>query len=275
MATYAVGDLQGCLQPLQCLLAEVEFDPATDRLWLVGDLINRGPESLACLRFIHNMRDAIHCVLGNHDLHLLAIARGHRRPSRSDTLDEILSAPDADELLHWLRQQPLIHSDTALGYTMVHAGIAPQWTLEQACLHADEISQVLRGPQCDEFLADMYGNQPANWRDDLSGTERWRSITNYFTRMRFCSADGELDFDNKGSADVITTGIEPAHFAPWFVHPERKTRDDPIIFGHWAALEGKADSEHVFALDTGCVWGGAMTMMRLEDRQLFRCDCEN
>jgi len=273
MATYAVGDLQGCLQPLQCLLEEVGFEPSKDRLWLVGDLINRGPASLACLRFIYQMRSSIHCVLGNHDLHLLAVARGHRQPSRSDTLDEILSAPDANELLHWLRQQPLLYRDTELGYTMVHAGIAPQWTLEQACQYADEISRVLRGPQCDDFLAAMYGNHPTNWRDDLSGTERWRCITNYFTRMRFCRADGELDLENKGGVEIHAEKLTAEDLAPWFLHPERKTRCDPIIFGHWAALEGNANHEHVFALDTGCVWGGAMTMMRLEDQQLFRCNC--
>jgi len=273
MATYAVGDLQGCLEPLKCLLKDVAFDASEDRLWLVGDLINRGPASLDCLRFVYNMRDATQCVLGNHDLHLLAVARGHRQPSRSDTLDEILSAPDASELLHWLRQQPLLHTDSELGFTMVHAGIAPQWTLAQASQYAYEIQQVLRGPQCDEFLAAMYGNQPANWQAGLIGTERWRCITNYFTRMRFCRANGELDFDNKGRVDAHETALGTNDFAPWFTHPERKTAHDPIIFGHWAALEGKASHDQVFALDTGCVWGGAMTMMRLEDRQLFRCNC--
>lgn len=273
MPTYAVGDLQGCLQPLKCLLADVAFDPSTDRLWLVGDLINRGPESLDCLRFLYQMRDVIDCVLGNHDLHLLAVARGHRRPSRSDTLDEILDAPDAEALLEWLRQQPLLHRDTALNFTMVHAGIPPQWTLNLASQYADEVSRALRGPQCDEFLAAMYGNQPSNWRDDLIGTERLRSITNYFTRMRFCRADGELDFDNKGGVSTSSEQINTTDFAPWFLHPERKTRDDRIIFGHWAALEGQAEHDNVYALDTGCVWGGAMTMMRLEDRRLFRCEC--
>lgn len=273
MATYAVGDLQGCLEPLQCLLKEVGFNPSNDRLWLVGDLINRGPASLDCLRYVYRMRNAIQCVLGNHDLHLLAVARGHRQPSRSDTLDEILNAPDAEELLHWLRQQPLLHRDAELGYTMVHAGIAPQWTLDQACQYADEINQVLRGPDCDRFLAAMYGNQPANWQEHLSGTERWRCITNYFTRMRFCRANGELDFDNKSNASTQPIAAAENDFAPWFSHPNRKTTKDSIIFGHWAALEGKADHKSVFALDTGCVWGGAMTMMRLEDRQLFHCNC--
>jgi bis(5'-nucleosyl)-tetraphosphatase (symmetrical) len=167
----------------------------------------------------------------------------------------------------------LLHRDIALDFTMVHAGIPPQWTLRQAIQHADEISRALRGPQCDEFLASMYGNQPANWHDDFAGTKRLRSITNYFTRMRFCRADGELDFDHKDGTEALSEQMGTTGFAPWFLHPERKTRDDRIIFGHWAALEGRAENENVFALDTGCVWGGAMTMMRLEDRQLFRCEC--
>ncbi len=264
MATYAVGDLQGCLEPLKKLLERVKFDPLNDRLWLVGDLINRGPESLNCLRFLYQMRDNIDCVLGNHDLHLIAIARGHRKPSRSDTLDEILNAPDCEELIHWLRHQPLIHHDAQLGYSMVHAGIPPQWSLDEARGYADEIQSVLHSDNLDEFLINMYGNTPAAWDKHLTGTDRWRCITNYFTRMRFCRADGTLNLEHKGSANDAPVG-----YAPWFTHAERKTRNDRIVFGHWAALEGKANTANVYALDTGCVWGGPLTMMRIDDLQFF------
>jgi len=201
MATYAVGDLQGCLKPLQSLLQEVKFNRATDTLWLTGDLINRGPQSLDTLRFIYRMRDNVICVQGNHDLHLLAVANGHKTPSRSDTLDEILQAPDRDELLLWLRQRPLLHRDHELGFTMTHAGIPPQWDLDRAEELAEEVNQVLRGDQLQYFLANMYGNTPDHWRDDLSGAERWRVITNYFTRMRFCTPDGKLDFTHKGAPE--------------------------------------------------------------------------
>lgn len=268
MATYAVGDLQGCLSPLKNLLALVQFDPARDTLWLVGDLINRGPESLATLRFVYRLRERVRCVLGNHDLHLLAVAEAGRTPGKGDTLEEILAAPDRDQLLGWLREQPLLHHDPALGFTMVHAGIPPQWDLAQAQACAREVEEVLRGPQRQAFLASMYGNTPDLWDATLEGIERWRLITNYFTRMRFCSSDGRLELKTKEGP-----GAPPAGYAPWFSYAQRATRDDRIIFGHWAALEGKANTPNVYALDTGCVWGGAMTMLRLEDQHIFRCQC--
>lgn len=268
MATYAVGDLQGCLQPLKKLLRDCNFNPDRDQLWLVGDLVNRGPESLAALRFVYQRRDHLVTVLGNHDLHLLAAAEGQRELSRSDTLDEILAAPDRDQLLDWLRRQPLLHRDRQLGFTLVHAGIPPCWNLDEAEARAREVEAVLRSDRYRDYFANMYGNQPNRWRDDLQGPERWRLITNYFTRMRFCATDSTLELSAKGGLDSGLPG-----FAPWFAHPKRKTAGEHILFGHWAGLEGRAPADDVYALDTGCVWGGCMSMLRLEDRAWFRCDC--
>ncbi len=268
MASYAIGDIQGCLAPLQCLLQQVQFNPAHDKLWLAGDLINRGPQSLATLRYLYSLRDSLHIVLGNHDLHFIAVYRGLRKQGNSDTLNELLAAPDAAELVVWLLQQKLLHVDERLGFAMVHAGIPPQWSLAQAQKRAREVEAVLQSKQCDEFLAAMYGNEPSCWKKSLEGMERLRLITNYFTRMRFCSPQGELELKTKESA-----GAAPAGFFPWFALPERETKNDKIIFGHWAALEGRAQAANVFALDTGCVWGGKLTAMRLEDQRYFSCDC--
>jgi bis(5'-nucleosyl)-tetraphosphatase (symmetrical) len=268
MATYAVGDIQGCLQPLQCLLERVDFNPDRDRLWSVGDIVNRGPSCLQTLRFLYAMRDNLDMVLGNHDLHLLAVAAGARPLGRSDTLHTILEAPDRDRLLDWLRQRPLLHSEQ--GFTLVHAGIPPQWSVAEARARAREVEAALQGRGCEDFLRDMYGNEPAVWSADLSGTTRLRVITNYFTRMRFCTAKGELDLDNKGAEP---TSGQP--LAAWFSHPNRKTRGDRIIFGHWAALEGKTGEYDVIGLDTGCVWDGALSMYCLETGQWYRCRCHN
>jgi bis(5'-nucleosyl)-tetraphosphatase (symmetrical) len=268
MSTYAVGDVQGCLAPLKTLLKTVNFDPQQDTLWLTGDLVNRGPESLETLRFIYQLRNSVITVLGNHDLHLLAIAAGVRKASPADTLDEILTAPDAEELLSWLRQQPLLHHDEKLDYCMVHAGIPPQWTLKKAIKRAQEVENVLRSKDYTLFLSTMYGNTPAGWKKGLGDVERWRVITNYFTRMRFCSEQGKLELDTKAGIHCAPKG-----YAPWFEHLNRKTYHDKIIFGHWAALEGEAYSENTFALDTGCVWGNALTMMRLEDQARFSVKC--
>ncbi|WP_409300571.1 symmetrical bis(5'-nucleosyl)-tetraphosphatase, partial [Pseudomonas sp. KCJK8993] len=237
MATYAVGDLQGCLEPLQCLLEQVAFDPARDRLWLVGDLVNRGPQSLDTLRYLYSIRESLVCVLGNHDLHLLAAWRNIERLKKSDTLREILQAPDCEELLQWLRQQQLMHYDETRNVAMVHAGIAPQWSLKKALKYAAEVEQALRDDNLFEpFLDGMYGNDPAKWDSELKGVTRLRVITNYFTRMRFCSSDGKLDLKTKEGLDTA-----PAGYAPWFSHKERKTRELKIIFGHWAALEGQCN----------------------------------
>ncbi|MDY7562179.1 symmetrical bis(5'-nucleosyl)-tetraphosphatase [Pseudomonas sp. 10B1] len=270
MAVYAVGDLQGCLEPLQCLLEHVAFDPTKDHLWLVGDLVNRGPASLETLRFLYGMRNSLVCVLGNHDLHLLAAARTIERLKKNDTLREVLEAADRDLLLEWLRQQKLMHYDPVRKIAMVHAGIAPQWTLNKALSYAKEVESALRDDNLVEpFLDGMYGNEPAKWQSSLQGVTRLRVITNYFTRMRFCTSDGTLDLKTKEGVGTALPG-----YAPWFSHPERKTKGQKIIFGHWAALEGKCTEPGIFALDTGCVWGGAMTLLNVDTLERHSCECD-
>ncbi|NVK39869.1 MAG: symmetrical bis(5'-nucleosyl)-tetraphosphatase [Oceanospirillaceae bacterium] len=266
MATYAIGDIQGCFDQLQALLAQVGFS-GSDRLWLAGDLVNRGPKSLETLRFVKSLGDRAQIVLGNHDLHLLAIHYGATRPRRSDTLDEILDAPDRDELMHWLRMQPLLIHDAGLDFVMVHAGIPPAWSLKKAKRRAREVEQVLHGTLAREFFQHMYGNEPDHWYKGLEGWARLRVITNYLTRMRFCDHNGRLDFSAKGGLET-----QPQGFLPWYAHP-RKAHKHRIIFGHWAALEGGASDHSLFSLDTGCVWGNSLTAMRLEDQAFFSCDC--
>ncbi|WP_455921986.1 symmetrical bis(5'-nucleosyl)-tetraphosphatase [Pseudomonas putida] len=270
MAVYAVGDLQGCLQPLKRLLERVHFNPEHDRLWLVGDLVNRGPESLATLRFLYQMRDSLVCVLGNHDLHLIAAGSNIERLKKSDTLREIIDAPDGPDLLDWLRRQKLMHYDEQRDMALVHAGIPPQWSLKKALRCAAEVEQALRDDNLFKpFLDGMYGNEPAKWSNTFTGVDRLRVITNYFTRMRFCTAQGKLELKGKEGADSAPPG-----YAPWFSFRDRKTKGLKIIFGHWAALEGKCDVPGVFALDTGCVWGGAMTLMNVDTGERIGCDCD-
>lgn len=261
MTDYAVGDIQGCLDPLLQLLETVAFDAEQDRLVAVGDLVNRGPKSLETLRFCHSLGDSFKTVLGNHDLHLLAIAQGVREPNPNDSFNDILSAPDREELLHWLQQQPLM---LQIGqYHVVHAGIPPIWDLATAHRLASEVGNILRSDSAAEYFKHMYGNQPAVWGDQLQGPERWRLITNYLTRMRFCSATGELEFETKAAVTM-----EPP-FKPWFAHPRKYTSKDKILFGHWAALEGRHCADNIFALDTGCVWGGPLRIMNLDNQQYF------
>lgn len=268
MATYAIGDVQGCLEPLQCLLKKINFNPAFDKLWLAGDVINRGPDSLATLRFLYKMRDSITLVLGNHDLHFIAVYYGLRKAGKNDTLEQLLIAPDRADLVYWLRHQKLVHYDATLNFTMVHAGIPPQWSLDNALARSREIERVLQSDSPEFLLENMYGNIPARWSDDLQGADRLRVITNYFTRMRFCSAEGEVELQTKESADAAPIG-----FAPWFSLSGRKMCNDKIIFGHWAALEGRANTKNIYALDTGCVWGRELTALRLEDEVFFSCNC--
>ena len=270
MAVYAVGDIQGCLQPLKCLLREVNFEPGKDVLWSVGDVVNRGPKCLKTLRFLYEMRDSLVMVLGNHDLHLLAVAYGTRKPSRSDTLDKILKAPDRDELLHWLRHRPLVHHE--YDHTLVHAGIPPQWSVAEALARAREVEDALRGEACLDFLSNMYGNEPALWSDDLQGMERLRVITNYLTRMRYCTKKGLLDLQSKGP-EPNPAGDKKV--SAWFSHKKRKTANDRIVFGHWASLEGRTDSPLAIGVDTGCVWGGALSFYRLDDGARFSCRCKD
>ncbi|HDZ54977.1 MAG TPA: symmetrical bis(5'-nucleosyl)-tetraphosphatase [Pseudomonas xinjiangensis] len=268
MTTYAVGDLQGCLKPLQCLLDEVDFNPSRDVLWSVGDLVNRGPDSLAALRFIDSLGNACIAVLGNHDLHLLAASRDASRLRKSDTLLPVLKAPDREKLLGSLRQRPLAYYDKSLDCVMTHAGIPPIWSVKQTLKRAAEVEGILRSDeQLDEFFATMYGNEPARWSPGLKGMDRLRTITNYLTRMRFCKPDGTLDFKAKEGL-----GSAPKGYAPWFSF-QRKDPDTQLIFGHWAALEGKTDAVGVHALDTGCVWGNSMTLMNLNTSERHQCSC--
>ena len=269
MSTYAVGDIQGCLHALKCVMKKVRFSPDKDVLWSVGDIVNRGPRSLKTLRYLYDMRDNLVLVLGNHDLHLLAVAAGVRPPTRADTLDKILAAPDRDKLLTWLLHRPLIHTEH--GFTMVHAGIPPQWSVEDATNRAREVEAVLQSPNCIDFLKQMYGNEPLIWSDDLTGMTRLRVITNYLTRMRFCSSQGLLDLDSKGpSPDLGKFAV-----SAWFSHPGRKTARDRILFGHWASIEGQTDRRNAIGLDTGCVWGGAISLYELETGRWTRCQCKN
>lgn len=258
MTIYAVGDLQGCLSPLERLLERARFDPAKDTLWLVGDLVNRGPDSGPCLRYVRDLGNAAITVLGNHDLHLLATAAGLRQPKPRDTLDQVLQRPDSDELLAWLAERPLIHHDAPLGWTLVHAGIPPDWNLAQALAEARAVEQVLRNPASREaFLEQMYGDTPDRWSADLHGVERLRYTVNALTRMRFIRKDGSLDLDESGPPDSVL-----GQLTPWFEVGHRRTRGRPIVFGHWSAL-GFNRGRDWLALDTGCVWGRQLTLVQL------------
>lgn len=263
MAIYAIGDVQGCYAELMDLLHLIQFNDSQDRLWFTGDLVNRGQESLAVLRFVKELGSAHQVVLGNHDLHLLAVAYG--APTRpGDTLEDILGAPDKQSLLDWLRTRRLFYYDSQVGYALTHAGVAPAWTLSEAASLAQEVEDVLQGAQPELLLHQLYGNKPDQWDPHLVGVDRWRAIINYLTRMRFCYTDGRLALDCKGALKD-----RPAHLLPWFDVPHRAAAKDKILFGHWAALGGIVDVPNVYALDTGCVWGNTLTAMRLEDERRF------
>ena len=264
MTTYVIGDLQGCLSSFQRLTAQL---PSPDRFIFIGDLVNRGPESLATLRHVKRRVEQGQAIslLGNHDLHLLATAAGIRPLKDGDTLQEILDAPDREELLAWLRSLPLAHFED--GALFVHAGVPPQWTVEQTLSVADEVHHVLTADGGDEFLRQMYGNEPRRWSDDLTGHDRLRFVVNALTRLRLVSADGAMNLKHKDSA-----GKAPRGEMPWFDHPGRATRDTLVVFGHWSA-EGLVARSNVIGLDTGCVWGGKLTAMRLTDRAFFQRDC--
>lgn len=264
MTTYIVGDIQGCLKPLLCLIEKVKFDPSKDRLWSVGDIVNRGPQSLETLRFLKALGNSFEMVLGNHDLHLIAIAYGMQTRKKGDTLDAILEASDCQDLIDWLRKKPLIlHKD---GQTIVHAGIPHIWGMSQAIELAQEVESILKSDDPTSFLRDMYGNEPACWSNHLTGNTRLRVITNYLTRMRCCKADGTLNLSFKGPANE-----SPKKFLPWFDHGQSPREN--IFFGHWATL--KADSYHqkFHALDSGCIWGGQLTFFSVEAMKRITCDC--
>ncbi len=261
MATYAIGDIQGCYEPLRRLLDQIGFDEAADRLWFVGDLVNRGPDSLSVLRFVKGLGASAVAVLGNHDLHLICRAEGIAPPKRLDTLDDVLSAGDRDELIGWLRRLPLMHCEG--GYVLSHAGLLPQWTTRRAAELAREVDSRMRAADYGDFLQYQASCQASTWSDDLSGFARWGCIVSVFTRLRCCTADGDMALSFSGSpADA------PAGFDPWFALP-RKSADETILYGHWSAL-GLHLEKNTVCLDSGCVWGGPLTALRLEDRKIFQ-----
>ena len=264
---YLIGDLQGCCDALDNLLAKIGFSPSRDHLHALGDLVNRGPASLQTLQRLRGLGNAATCLLGNHDLHLLALSVGGRKPQRSDTLGDILASPDRAALLDWLRHCPL--ADTAHGWLLVHAGVVPQWDVAKTLTLAREVEGVLQSPTMADFLRQMYGNDPTRWDDSLTGARRWRMVLNVLTRLRYCTPDGTLDFDTKDSS-----GIAPPGHQAWFDIPGRLTAGTPIAFGHWSTL-GLQMRPDLLALDTGCVWGGALTAVRVDGgrRELIQVAC--
>lgn len=262
MAFYAIGDIQGCHTELCELLDLIGFSPARDRLWLVGDLVNRGPDSLAVLREVMALGDAAVTVLGNHDFHLLTVAAGHRKPHREDTLDAILAAPDRDELIAWLRARPLVVADG--GLAMVHAGFLPSWTVAQAVSLSREVEAMLAGERAHEFLGVLYGDEPSRWSDRLAGYDRLRVVVNACTRLRFCTADDAMQLREKRGPSQT-----PAGFAPWFEHPSRRSASFAVVCGHWSTLELML-APNVLMLDSGCLWGGTLTAVSLPDRRLYQ-----
>jgi bis(5'-nucleosyl)-tetraphosphatase (symmetrical) len=274
MALYCIGDIQGCDGALGRLLDTIGFSPSRDTVYLLGDLVNRGPDSAAVLRRCMRQEGALRCLLGNHDLHLLAAAHGARKPSRRDTLGPVLEAPDLRALLDWVRQQPLAraHEHAGQQLLMVHAGVLPSWSAEDTVARADEVHAALRGAHLLGFLHSMYGNTPDHWGDDLAGADRLRVIVNALTRLRFCSAEGTMDFESTESASAAPPGL-----MPWFDVPGRRTADTLIAFGHWSTL-GWLNRSHLLGLDTGCVWGGCLSAVRfgatLAERELIQVKCE-
>jgi bis(5'-nucleosyl)-tetraphosphatase (symmetrical) len=262
MAHYAIGDIQGCHAEFCELLTLIGFSPTRDRLWLTGDLVNRGPDSLGVLREVRAMGDCVTTVLGNHDLHLLTVAAGHRDVHRDDTLAPILAAADRNELLDWLARQPLAIAEP--GMLMVHAGVLPQWTSERVVELAREVEATLASDARQAFLRVLYGDEPHTWRDDLEGFDRLRAIVNALTRLRFCTTEGRMDFREKRGA-----AYAPPGFAPWFAHPQRQTASSLVVCGHWSTL-GLLLAPNVMMLDSGCLWGGALTAIRLPDRRVFQ-----
>jgi len=267
MATLAVGDIQGCYEELRALLELAGFNRRSDRLWLVGDLVNRGPHSLEVLRFVRDLGDRAVTVLGNHDLHLVALALGEPRSRSDDTLQPVLDAPDGPALVDWLRSRPLLYREDP--FVLVHAGLLPQWSVEQSAELAREVETALRGPHHGRFIAHMYGSKPDRWDDALKGYDRLRVIVNAMTRIRFCSLEGVMEFRTKGEAVAAPPG-----YLPWFDVPGRRSADATLVCGHWSAL-GLRLERNLIALDTGCVWGGSLSAVRLEDRKLFQIPCRH
>lgn len=271
MAVYVIGDVQGCYGNLKKLLKAINFDQLEDQLWFVGDLVNRGPQSLKTLRFVRSLGDSAVCVLGNHDLHLLALYYGQTKVRSSDSLSEVLEAEDCKELMEWLRFRPFLHYDIGLNFAMVHAGIYPGWSLSQSFERAREVEQALRGERIVDFLREMYGNHPATWSDQLSGMERLRFITNVFTRMRYLRHDGSLDLDTKGAPQKINS----SDINPWFEYSQSAIKHNRLAFGHWSTLPTNQYGS-CFAIDSGCLWGGRITALRIDKKtpRWFSLSCE-
>jgi len=258
MAVYAIGDVQGCYEELRALLDAIHFKPDRDRLWFTGDLVNRGPRSAEVVRFVRSLGMGAATVLGNHDLHLLAVAHSNEGATKHDTLDDVLLAPDRAELLEWLRHLPLLHHDPVLGYTLIHAGMVPQWDLGGARALASEVEAMLQGSLFQDFFRHMYGNQPDRWDENLTDWDRWRFIINVFTRLRYCAPDGCVHLEYKGPP-----GSQPSSLLPWFQVAERRSRSLRIVFGHWSTL-GVWHGNGVIGLDSGCLWGRQLTAVRLD-----------
>ena len=271
MAVYAIGDIQGCFSAFKKLLKNIKFHAKKDTLWICGDLVNRGKDSLKTLQFIRSLGSAAKCVLGNHDLHLLAVYYAGASVKKSDTLDEILASPEVDELMQWLRQQALFHYDIELNTAMVHAGIYPGWSVEQCLSYAKEVEQMLKGDGCTAFLHAMYGNKPDVWQDDLQGMDRLRFITNVFTRMRYVTSDKKLQLKAKGSPELNND----KHLLPWFEKAQKHIKHNRVVFGHWSTLPSQ-QYDNCFALDSGCLWGGELTALRIDKKQprWVRIDCD-
>ncbi|MEM7194511.1 MAG: symmetrical bis(5'-nucleosyl)-tetraphosphatase [Pseudomonadota bacterium] len=269
MAIYAVGDLQGCVVPLEELLDKVQFDSEKDRLWLTGDLVNRGPHSLESLHLVKKLGKSAVTVLGNHDLHLLAQAEGLKGLKPGDTIKKVLKSPDRDELMHWLRNRPLVHFDDSMKTMMVHAGVCPGWKRWQLERYAGEVEKRLRGKRYTRLLQHMYGRHPAKWSEDMPKWQRTRFIINACTRMRYCDAKGRVNFTQKGPPGSQRKGL-----SPWFEHPDLKCKSWRIVFGHWSSL-GLINTSRLVALDTGCVWGSKLSMVRLDspDQALWQIGC--
>lgn len=261
MAIYAIGDVQGCYDELQQLLELIQFDPAKDTLWLAGDIVNRGPKSLQVMRFVKSLGNRAITVLGNHDLHLLALSQGNRSHYKHGTLDEILDAPDCAELIYWLRHQPVMYHHKNSGYSLLHAGLPPQWDIPSALQYARELEVTLQGPQFHDFCHAMYGNDPDQWSDDLRGMDRLRFITNCFTRLRYCTPTGRLAMKEKGHPSSQNSG-----FIPWFEAPGRASKNARIIFGHWSTL-GYQQANNAWSIDTGCLWGGKLTALKIRQNK--------
>jgi len=271
MSIYAIGDVQGCYDQLRHLLDQICFNPEKDKLWFAGDLVNRGPDSLKVLRFVKGLGSRAVTVLGNHDLHLLALSQHvdkHKDPKH--TLDQILNAPDREELLHWLRHRPLMHYSKKRNFSIIHAGLPPQWDIPTALEHAAELESVLQGDGFHDFCQQMYGNLPDRWDPELEGMERLRFITNCFTRLRFCTADGSLSLKESGAP-----GTQDPSLTPWYAMQERASSNSRILFGHWSTL-GYGRHNNTWSLDSGCLWGGSLTALRIRKKkepELFQLNC--